>query len=412
MIFSLTTPDRYTCTAQSPTFFGCCTSNPCRGDNTGCPNADLRAAGIGSGTNPDTTQNGTYWPNTQCAKGQWWSCDVPQTPTFQGCCDVNPCSAAGCPAGSLQQAAFITVPAELSPTATATSTSSTSSPTQTSTSSSSPLPDSSGGSSSNIGAIAGGVGGGVAILILGLLILWLCRRRRQKKHNVSLGERNDASKGSMGTGGLFQKSESKAQKSGMSPQKELFSWFPNIRKYLGCADKMPKARYSLLGIPLSSKYAPVSMSSPPVSPGPPPYHTPQQSPNPDVHELDSNHLHEVGDMVQPSAAVQALHHRPISSGLESAIVPFSYRSSDQFAELPTPAGASRWSSRKPTGIESVEIGDGSPRTGFNTPTSAMLSSHGNERVSYGTPRRTTLTPSSGMLSPNESERRQKGEIVM
>ncbi|KAH6707551.1 hypothetical protein BKA61DRAFT_430447, partial [Leptodontidium sp. MPI-SDFR-AT-0119] len=147
--------DWYTCTAQSPTFFGCCTSNPCRGDNTGCPASDLRAAGIGSGTNPDATRNGTYWPNTQCAKGQWWTCDVPQKPTFQGCCDVNPCNGVGCPAGSLQQAAFITIPAELSPTATATSTSPTSSATQKPTSST--IPDSSGDSSPNIGAIAGGV---------------------------------------------------------------------------------------------------------------------------------------------------------------------------------------------------------------------------------------------------------------
>ena len=39
------TIDRYTCEYQSPTFFGCCVSNPC--NENGCPAEDLRAAGMG-----------------------------------------------------------------------------------------------------------------------------------------------------------------------------------------------------------------------------------------------------------------------------------------------------------------------------------------------------------------------------
>jgi hypothetical protein len=32
---------RYTCTDQTPTFSGCCASNPCGGDDTGCPDGDF-----------------------------------------------------------------------------------------------------------------------------------------------------------------------------------------------------------------------------------------------------------------------------------------------------------------------------------------------------------------------------------
>ncbi|KAH7371895.1 hypothetical protein BKA64DRAFT_715386 [Cadophora sp. MPI-SDFR-AT-0126] len=355
--------DWYTCTAQSPTFFGCCISNPCRGDNTGCPTSDLRAAGIGSGTNPDTTENGTYFPNTKCAKGQWWTCDVPQRPTFQGCCEVDPCNGVGCPAGSLQPAAFITIPPELSPTATATSSSPTSSATRTPTSSPAPGESS---SSSNVGAIAGGVGGGIAILLIGLAILWVCRRRRQKK-SVDAAYSADAS-------GNFQVNDPKSHKS---------------------------------GIPISKKYIPVSLTSPPVSPGPPPYQSPQQSPNPNVQEIDSNHLHEFADEVPPSAAVQALRNGHLSHEIDSPTVKPISRSVDEVVELPTPAGESRWSTTRPSGMETVEIGDGTPRSRAVTPVSAMQSPNPTGRestVSYDSPRSTIVI---GMMRPNGNEGRRE-----
>lgn len=99
---------RYTCTDQMPTFLGCCTSNPCNG--VGCPSSDLRAAGMGTGSGPDSTTNdSSYWPNVQCAEGQWWTCSR-QTPSFQGCCETNPCGgdgdAGGCPSNELSPAAF------------------------------------------------------------------------------------------------------------------------------------------------------------------------------------------------------------------------------------------------------------------------------------------------------------------
>jgi len=56
------------------------------------------------------TNNGSYYPNVSCASGKWWTCEV-QTPTFQGCCISNPCSGdgGGCPTGNLFPAAFNTI---------------------------------------------------------------------------------------------------------------------------------------------------------------------------------------------------------------------------------------------------------------------------------------------------------------
>src|SRR5450432_2376661 len=103
----------YTCTAQSPTFFGCCTSNPCNG--VGCPSADLRPAGMGVGAGPDLPANdSSFWPNVKCSAGQWWTCAL-QTPSFQGCCDSSPCGGKGCPLDQLHPAAFLTIPPELQP---------------------------------------------------------------------------------------------------------------------------------------------------------------------------------------------------------------------------------------------------------------------------------------------------------
>ncbi|PQE19439.1 Transmembrane domain of the Epidermal Growth Factor Receptor family of Tyrosine Kinase protein [Rutstroemia sp. NJR-2017a BBW] len=86
----------YTCEDQAPTFFGCCTSNPCNG--VGCPASDLRAAGMGTGSGPDAdTNDGSYWPNVQCPLGgSWYTCPQ-QTPSFQGCCETTPSRIFECP---------------------------------------------------------------------------------------------------------------------------------------------------------------------------------------------------------------------------------------------------------------------------------------------------------------------------
>ncbi|TGO64813.1 hypothetical protein BCON_0005g00090 [Botryotinia convoluta] len=108
-------PDTYTCTAQTPTFFGCCTSNPC--NNKGCPASDLRAAGLGHGEAGDEgpMNLGSYWPNVYCSSGSWWICSS-QNPSFQGCCDIDPCSsnATNCPQPHLYPAAFKSVTTALS----------------------------------------------------------------------------------------------------------------------------------------------------------------------------------------------------------------------------------------------------------------------------------------------------------
>lgn len=196
----------YSCTAQSPTFFGCCTSNPCNG--VGCPSGDLRAAGMGTSSGPDKALNdSSFWPNVQCSQGIWYTC-INQSPSFQGCCGSNPCNGVGCPSTDLYAAAFSTLPATISGTAavvTSTSSSSTtlttsssssaspgsqlsvtSSPSQTgySLASSSPEISASTSPSTNTSGIAGGVAAGAAILILVGIIIYFCRRRRQRKYAV------------------------------------------------------------------------------------------------------------------------------------------------------------------------------------------------------------------------------------
>ncbi|PVH75132.1 hypothetical protein DL98DRAFT_428019 [Cadophora sp. DSE1049] len=118
----------YTCTAQIPTFLGCCTSNPCQGNGKTCPTSDLRAAGMGTGPGPDpglTRNDASYWPNVQCSVGEWWTCAM-QTPSFQGCCEENPCGGdgTGCPASLLHPAEFSTVTSNIPTKSTATTTAS------------------------------------------------------------------------------------------------------------------------------------------------------------------------------------------------------------------------------------------------------------------------------------------------
>jgi len=106
------TKHRYTCASQTPTFFGCCTSDPCNG--SGCPTSDLRAAGMGVGSGFDGStyaNDSSYYPNVNCATGDWYTCAA-ASPSFQGCCNrTNPCSTGSCPQNSLFPAAFSDVQA-------------------------------------------------------------------------------------------------------------------------------------------------------------------------------------------------------------------------------------------------------------------------------------------------------------
>ncbi|KAH6662504.1 hypothetical protein B0J14DRAFT_495950, partial [Halenospora varia] len=128
------------CTSGSNLFFGCCISNACNG---GCPSSDLRAAGLGTAAGPNFPSNeGSPWPNEKCSTGQWWTCAV-QTPTFQGCCDSNPCNGVGCPSSQLHAAAFASSPASATSkvsSSTVSSSSSTKETTSTVQSSSSTIP--------------------------------------------------------------------------------------------------------------------------------------------------------------------------------------------------------------------------------------------------------------------------------
>lgn len=174
--------------------------------------------GTDPGPDPGVTSNhGSYWPNVQCSAGKWWTCAL-QTPSFQGCCEVNPCGGdgTGCPSSLLHPAAFKSTPLEDATVSTASSTAITMQPiTKTSSSAdlitsvtslstsmpgnasettsrtsatASSTPKQVGGSvpekSSSglpIGAIAGGAGGGIVVLVIALLVFCWCRKRRQKK---------------------------------------------------------------------------------------------------------------------------------------------------------------------------------------------------------------------------------------
>jgi hypothetical protein len=119
---------RYTCTNQNPTFFGCCTSNPCNG--VGCPASDLRAAGMEQ--QAETTARTIPMLNVQHppAESNGGTCAV-QISSFQGCCISNPCggsgSAGGCPASQLYAAQFKNVTSAIAAASSASSLASVSS---------------------------------------------------------------------------------------------------------------------------------------------------------------------------------------------------------------------------------------------------------------------------------------------
>ncbi|KAH7323581.1 hypothetical protein BKA65DRAFT_598163 [Rhexocercosporidium sp. MPI-PUGE-AT-0058] len=382
----------YTCTAQNPTFLGCCTSNTCQGDGKSCPASDFRAAGMGTGPGPDpglTSNDASYWPNVQCSVGQWWTCAM-QTPSFQGCCEVNPCGGdgTGCPSNLLHPAAFKSAPTDNVEASTVPSAASTVKPVTTTSSSAalvtsitaslisiagkasetifqasataSSTPEPVGGSVPEksgsglpIGAIAGGATGGIAVLIIGLLILCFCRKRRQKQSTKHINEHPDM---------IVYPGHSSMAKAHEGHQKTHNSeaYYPGP---------------PISGVPNAGKYTSVRTSSPPVSPGPPPYQSGQPSPNPNLHEIDSSPTYGV----QRPADAFGSENRTIQLVSHSGNSPGEM--GDGIAELPhSPAAAeSRWRSKRPTAMASVEIGEGNPRNTEISPGSEARPSNNDNR---------------------------------
>ncbi|KAF4633035.1 hypothetical protein G7Y89_g5091 [Cudoniella acicularis] len=123
----------YECTTGTTPFFGCCNSDPCQND-AGCPASDLEPAGLGTNS---SSEDGSF---ATCSAGLWWTCSA-NTPSFQGCCDTDPCAHNGCPSGQLHAAFFRTIPPELATAATSSNSAAATSSGSTATDSS-PIPTS------------------------------------------------------------------------------------------------------------------------------------------------------------------------------------------------------------------------------------------------------------------------------
>lgn len=135
-------------------------------------------------------------PGSTCPKGSEWYTCASTTPTFLGCCTSNPCTQNGCPSKDLRAANLSMSEAEAGlysaiPDPAATQTPSTSlSPSSTSSTTllagSSAISELSPSSTSHtsIGAVAGGIVGGIAVIaLLAALALFLIRRRRRQRHS-------------------------------------------------------------------------------------------------------------------------------------------------------------------------------------------------------------------------------------
>ena len=144
---------RYACDKGSR-FVGCCTTDPC---SNGCAQGNIRPGAY------NITHYGE-WPDATCGTAStFYSCSA--GPSFWGCCKINACQAtppAICPSGDLVPA-FMDRPEQFKAYVDANTT-----------------PDTS--SKSNTGAIVGGVVGGVFVIgIIGAIILFVLRRRRNRK---------------------------------------------------------------------------------------------------------------------------------------------------------------------------------------------------------------------------------------
>ncbi|KAI0481423.1 hypothetical protein F4859DRAFT_474638 [Xylaria cf. heliscus] len=174
----------YICQDSHIGFLGCCGVDPC---SSGCPSSALYPATFNS-----LEYDGIAAQS--CADSVpvslWYTCK--NGPTFFGCCTSNPCNNNGvCPKNDLTAARLADDPlsasAFLTPTAATTISSATSTPTSTgestSTQVSSPAPttESKGSSSAPTAAIVGGVLGGLIALLLIAFILFRYRRRKGRE---------------------------------------------------------------------------------------------------------------------------------------------------------------------------------------------------------------------------------------
>ncbi|KAL8769057.1 MAG: hypothetical protein Q9209_004843 [Squamulea sp. 1 TL-2023] len=183
-------------------FVGCCLNASAACVN-GCSDEDLKPASFLKERYLDVTAS-------LCPGGSHWYTCATITPTFMGCCVSNPCAQKGCPRSDLRAAVLSPFEEESGPyTAipgpSTTNTSSSSQPSSLASSTVSAAASSSTTASGptstthkNIGALIGGIVGGViAISLLALLIFLLIRRRRQRHNSTTttLPNHKDASSG-------------------------------------------------------------------------------------------------------------------------------------------------------------------------------------------------------------------------
>lgn len=400
----------YTCTAQTPSFLGCCTSDPCNG--SGCPSSDLRAAGMGTGSGPDglSSNDASYWPNVQCSVGQWWTCAM-QTPSFQGCCESNPCggSGTGCPSGMLYPAAFKSVTAAASSTKKqssnpqitlavastgsvstlssassvssplpATTTSSPSSPTTTPQQTTTPNP------SSNTRAIAGGAAGGSALIVL----LLLANRRRHSHPQVLSSNLLAYTKAS-------RNSPSAVQVSSANRSQVQANTYAIYNTIVNLTETHYPGR-PIFGIPntTTTTYTKGSASSAPTSPGPPPYQSPpspSSNPRSNTHELATSgtppiHGVEISDALGIQQFDGGTLHEAMANDAALGFVPTAARRAngrDRVVELPDnpSAGDDRRRARTSVGMGRVRRSDQRGSDGAVSHTSGN-GRRGNRRESY------------------------------
>ena len=194
--------DPYICQDSEVKFLGCCDVDPCGSKGGKCPSSSVRPTGF----DPDKYFE---IPAQSCVSSNdmvdWYTCT--NSPTFLGCCTTNPCMEHGeCPEENLVGAVLshdsndaevflsstastisTTPTSALSThmsTSTATSTNvvvtSISSSTSNPTSSPTTYPVSGKDSGAPIGGIVGGILGGLGVLGLVLLAFFLYRRRRKR----------------------------------------------------------------------------------------------------------------------------------------------------------------------------------------------------------------------------------------
>ncbi|KAL5315408.1 hypothetical protein ACEPPN_016275 [Leptodophora sp. 'Broadleaf-Isolate-01'] len=207
-----------------------------------------------------------------------------------------------------------------------------------------------------IGAIAGGAGGGIVVLVIALLVFCWCRKRRQKKAPTHI----DVQPGMMEYPGHSS--------SAMTKTNEGYQKSRNSEAFYN--------GQPIFGVPDAVKYTSVRTTSPPLSPGPPPYQSGQTSPNPNFHEIGSSNQYNgerpLDTFGSRNQIVPPISHSRVNSG----------EVQDGIAELPhSPATENRWRSKQPNARLSVEIGEESPISSKVTPVSGTrLSSNDARRM--------------------------------